>query len=220
MRLFLHMPKCGGVSVKSLLETHLGSRLTLDYESYGALAPSSRESQIANVLHHPVSVGEGEIIYGHFYPVKYFGRAHHPNYKIVTILREPLERLISHYFYWKRTKHPSHYVYKKFETESWTLENFIMSEDLRNFYCQFFSFFPLQRFDYIGVYERLEWSVHQCLEALDLEIQFNALPHLNSSGDIQERRGLLSESFISEARDFHSKDYIIYNRIYNRSPVI
>lgn len=213
MRLFLHMPKCGGVSVRRLLESHLSSRLTIDYMSYGTLDPSSRRNEINKALEHPKNVGEDQVIYGHFYPVKYFGRTLNQNYKIVTILRDPIERLVSHYFYWKRTEHPDHYVYRKFRAESWTLEQFIMSEDLKNFYAQFLTDFPLKRFDYIGVYERLEESVRECLRALDLKIDFHTLPHLNSNKNHEKSQVLLSNSFLREAQEFHAWDYSVYNMI-------
>lgn len=89
--LSLHVPKCGGQSMRALLELWFGSRLLFHYKSH----------QAPPVLH----VVEGAVcIHGHFNNERGFGATKsYPHIsQYITVLRSPLEMATSNYFYWKR----------------------------------------------------------------------------------------------------------------------
>ena len=78
MRLFLHMPKCAGSSIKKLLELNNKDLLILDYESFFTEPKTERDKKILQCLEQPEILNTEKIVYGHFFPVKYIGKAVHP----------------------------------------------------------------------------------------------------------------------------------------------
>ncbi|MFT6166287.1 MAG: hypothetical protein ACJAV5_000907 [Vicingaceae bacterium] len=68
----------------------------------------------------------------------------HSNAKILTILRDPIDRIISHYFYIKTYK--GHFLHKKIIEDSISLKDYCslnLSNDLENQYIVHFSKLPL-----------------------------------------------------------------------------
>ena len=61
-----------------------------------------------------------------------------PRQVLVTVLRDALERLASHYSYWKSVELPGHFLWKWMIAEDWTFAEFAMSNEMRNFYSQYF----------------------------------------------------------------------------------
>lgn len=213
VRLFVHMPKCAGTSVKQVLEADMAergesARLIFDYDSYIKIPGSQRVDRILKDLDDPVEVPDDALVYGHFFPVKYIGAQRLDDLRLVTILRDPLDRLISHYHFWKSGDFSDHYLWRKMKDSEWTLEDFILCDEMRNFYSQYFSQVPLQFFSYIGIYEDLDRSVASCLSALGIDTDTVSTPHLNVTGLTQSNE--LSDRIVALARELHSQDYLIY----------
>lgn len=205
------MPKCAGASIKEVLEKqcHTPNNLLFDYDSYFRIPKWDRDQKILHSLENPTIVDNSCIVYGHFFPVKYIGDAKPNNLIMVTILRDPLSRLISHYHFWNSGDFSDHYLWRKMKENSWTLSQFIMSDEMRNFYSQYFSQCPLHFFSYIGIYENLKESTKHCFSMLGLNEDLSSVPHLNKTKNKQSDD--LSHNFLKEAKDFHSEDYLIYN---------
>lgn len=209
MRLFLHMPKCAGTSIKRMLETEIIEQVAFDYDSYFKIPESERSEKIRQSLDSPIKCIGKEIVYGHFFPVKYIGNTKPANLRLVTILRDPIERLISHYNFWNSGIFSDHYLWAKMKRENWKLKDFIMREEMRNFYSQYLTQIPLQFFSYIGIYENLTESVEMCLSTLGLKLRNTIPPHLNKTEFNQKSE--LTNDFIEEAKKFHFHDYVIYD---------
>jgi hypothetical protein len=208
MRLFLHMPKCAGTSIKRILETLKSEKIFFDYESFFKIPKSKRSEKILNSFNNPTRINENEIVFGHFFPIKYIGDKIPINFKLVTILRDPIERLISHYYYWNKGDFSHHYLWRKMRQNNWTLSQFIMCSEIQNLYDQYFCQCPLQFFSYIGIYENLVESTQKCLSSIGLSGNFTDIPHYNITSNKLSLE--LSDSFIKEAQDFHALDYLIY----------
>ena len=209
MRLFLHMPKCAGSSIKPLLETHCANEIILDYDNFFKIPKYERAQKVLNWLNHPTFVSKNHFVFGHFFPIKYIGDKSPADLQLVTILREPLERLISHYYFWNNGDYSDHYLWRKMKENKWTLSQFIMSDEMQNFYDQYMWHCPLKFFSYIGIYENLVESTRKCLQNIGLSVDFTDIPHINSTPN--RLSGKLQDSFIKEALEFHKKDYLIYN---------
>jgi len=81
--LSVHIPKTGGITLFNLLEQRFGKGLLADY-------PDRHEMEGCTDL--------VEAIHGHFEIADYLKRS--PGARIITFLREPLDRALSHYYYW------------------------------------------------------------------------------------------------------------------------
>jgi len=93
----LHVAKCAGQSFRRLLEQWFGDNFFIHYfQQYNQFPPK-------HVLR------PGICIHGHFNHVKRRGvQDYYPEAEqFITVLRDPLEAAISHYFYWKTKVRPT-----------------------------------------------------------------------------------------------------------------
>jgi len=213
LRLFVHLPKCAGTSVRSVVENALDQTgenpvLVLDYDSHFKIPGSQRVARILRDLSDPVEVSIDALVYGHFFPIKYIGAQKPHDLRLVTILRDPLDRLISHFNFWNNGDFSDHYLWRKMKYHRWTVEDFILCDEMRNFYSQYFSLTPLQFFSYIGIYEDLDRSVNNCLLALGIDADPVSTPHLNIT-EVKHSRDL-SSRFVALAMEIHAQDYLVY----------
>lgn len=99
---FFHTPKCGGTSVHTWLATAFGGPAGLDpiaaeaaARNIGATGLEFREALLA----YFVQRRDARFISGHY---SYSGRAfagHEDEFDLITILRNPIDRLLSQYYY-------------------------------------------------------------------------------------------------------------------------
>ena len=96
---FIHIPKAAGTSTQKIFSTWFGTGLLKHYyDEYSGTMPQKYD---INQIHSPETP---VVVYGHFNRLRYFGVEHYyPNaQQFITILRDPLEATISHYFYSKK----------------------------------------------------------------------------------------------------------------------
>ncbi len=84
---FVHIPKCAGTAIRKLLEKTYGRDSLVGV--YDVVAHQNKREYIES----------GKVIYGHF-GTEYYRDYSGPKFT-VTVLRDPVDRLVSHYSYWK-----------------------------------------------------------------------------------------------------------------------
>ena len=206
--LFLHMPKCAGSSILNLLESSFPNRVERSYNSYFRMPLLERTKIIAEVLENPVAVASGTIVYGHFLPIKHLGKMLDQSLKLTTILRDPLERMRSHYIYWNAGIF-EHYLWQKMKTLNWSFNEFAFCPEMQNFYSQYSVHVPIERYNYIGLYENLDVSVRQCFTTLNLHLPIDAvLPHTNAS--LKHAHDGIVDIDSDKFKQWHCEDYAFY----------
>gem|GEM_PF-378007 len=160
MLISLHLPKTGGVSFRRALEKVFGNRLRIDYGDLPINTPVLKRRCLAllKCAWNPLLFATArkiDCIHGHFLPLKYRLLR---DAAFITWLRDPVERVASHYYFWKRSYDPKNLpsLHKKMLRENWSLERFCLGPEVRNFYSQFLWGFPVERFDFIGITEHYE----------------------------------------------------------------
>jgi hypothetical protein len=153
----LHLPKTAGSSFGLALKEHFGDNLLRDYDDFPMAKPAFERNKQAilsglNIAQFPPV--DAMCIHGHFLPIKYLLLGSRMNLKFITWMRNPVDRLISHFYFWQRTYNPSEDPlphHRKIIEEGWTLEQFCFSPEYRNFYTQYLWGFPIEAFDFIGL---------------------------------------------------------------------
>jgi len=157
----VHFPKTAGTSFGLALRQCYGDGLQEDYAMLALNTPRVRREwdAIRSGLATRFEGGPPAAIHGHFLPLKYRIALRNRPTRYVTWLRHPVERLLSHYYFWQRTcaaATPAQPLRYRVAREQWSLERFCLAPQLRNLYSQYLWGFPPSRFDFIGITERYE----------------------------------------------------------------
>jgi hypothetical protein len=219
MIISLHTPKAGGSSFKKILEDEFQDSFLSDYKDKPINNGIEKRisdvekyrKKIKYIYAYYYDIKGVKCIHGHFLPFKYDYYLNKPNVKFITWLREPLERLASHYYYWFRSydKRKSGDLHRKVVENKWTFEQFAFSEEMKNFYKQFLYNFNIEDFDFIGITEFFEEDLNYFFENyLNKKISFVPNNNINANKIGEYYNDPL---LINELRDFHSLDYVIYN---------
>lgn len=124
--IFLHIPKTAGTSLQALIRQQFRPGLVFETD------PSDPRKTMREFPGLPESDREKyRVILGHLW----FGlhRAIPRPSTYITVLRHPVERIISHYYYVKRT--PGHYLYREVTEKNLGLEAYVaggLSTELNN----------------------------------------------------------------------------------------
>ena len=223
--LFLHMPKCAGSSMRKVLKQKFKNNYIKDYQTFHKLTKEEQNKFILDSIESPKTVNKDAFVFGHFYPVKYLGKDNFNKneFRLITFLRDPLERLASHYSFWTNSQ-KNHYLWRKMTNENWTFKEFCLSEEMKNFYSQYLIHVPISNFDFVGTHENIKKDWERLCKIL--EIQFVELPKINSTPNKTIRTLLkktpqqllknLSIQDKHEIEEFHSVDIDLYEKIRNR----
>lgn len=141
--LSVHLPKSGGTSVRGSLERQFGQRALFDY-GRGPLGPDRD-------LVEP-GLPEGiDLVHGHFRPARY--EAVQDAFRF-TFLRQPVDLLLSFYFFWRTMPHQGLALHRRFLDEQPALEDFATWAPIQRLSSEtFFGGYDMARFDFIGFHE-------------------------------------------------------------------
>lgn len=162
--IFVHIPKTAGTSLSTaIMERMGGENMHRMGDKVGAKSYLQRNlaAVAQGVRQRPLQV---PIYFGHFMAGKWArfnGWEFSPRAGCIyaTMLREPLQRALSHFHFWKRTDVSGHQVWERFTREKWSLERFLIAPELRNLQSRFLWRFPLHRFHVVGLAEHYAESV-------------------------------------------------------------
>lgn len=214
----LHNPKTGGSSFKDLLQSHFKSRFKGDYHDIPINKSIEKRSKEAEqfrikykyILRFLYRTRQIKCIHGHFLPYKYNCLNNNKDVLFVTWLRDPIDRIASHYYYWQRSYNTkSAPLHKKVVENNWSLEEFAFSKEMKNIYDQFLWRFPKERFEFIGITEHFEqdliYFASRYLGVNDIE------PARININEKKDRPYFNDKKIVEELKNFHSRDYLIYN---------
>lgn len=205
--IFLHIPKTAGTSVRDVFKGWFGDRMRPHYPGGPGGQDLVRAHQALVQTQQPPPV-----LYGHFNGR--IGRGVSTDFpqvrQLITILRDPLEQVLSGYFYVKQ-RHPTPEGYPAWASPD--LETHILNPALT-----FRNHFPAElsrdnykdileeRFIEIGLTEQLDLSLARIAQALGKPFDTGSLPWLNKALRDQDVPEDLRARFI----ETHALDYEIY----------
>ncbi len=226
--LFEHIPKCGGTSTRKYLERHYAKGAT-----YTVYAHGEDEQRAFKGMQAPQRHGY-DLIIGH--------GAHrlldHAAADLVTatVLRRPVERIISHYFH--AVEKPDHYLHEPVTSRGLSLADYAasgLSDELRNdMVCRFLGIGPdeaeqnpqrsvnaawdllRQRYQIVGVVERLD----PAMEAIRAAAGLNGIWSGERRNSAKGRRpaGAISDADRRVIEEHNALDMELYRRVAEIAP--
>lgn len=190
-----HMQKSAGVAfMHNLYEIGLNKNsLYYDKEDHRNLYLHRFRGDNINIV-YPENYNQHKIICGHFHASKYM----HTNRDMITWVRDPVERAISHYFYYKMDKaYPNILDYAK---DFHNYETYILDCDL-------------SRFKFIGIAERLDDSLKRFLVEFNIDTNKDLLKLTPKKTNINIGKPEINIEIKEEMKQFFKDDYALYERI-------
>lgn len=214
MLIAVHVSKTAGASFRLWLEGVYGAEnIFRDYVDK-LTDPSSpmhrdRACFLAEAARRPAPPGKN-VIYGHFWIKKY---EHLPGQRIA-FLREPIDRAMSHYFFWKKLTPPRHSFHEQVKAPDFSFERFIAHPFIARFYTGlWFADVRMKDFTFIGDFARHESEMDRLERVLGRSgprVAKNANPH---AGYAEQRTRLIEDSrLMAKARELMADDIRFYER--------
>ncbi len=124
--IFLHIPKTAGTSLQQLINRQFSTKLVYELDNRDARKSMEIFQNIPNEEKKQYKVVLGHMWFGlhNFMP---------QSSTYITILREPIDRVISHYYFVNRR--PDHYLYETVKSKNLTLKQYVetkLSTELNN----------------------------------------------------------------------------------------
>lgn len=204
----VHIPKTGGGSLEQILRGAYGNSLQLDY-TYAA-------ESIADIPE------DTRAVHGHIRASTY--RTAFPKAKMITFLREPIDRLRSHFFFWRAAYETFDEIARSnplaravFHKEVGFYE-FAQHHQMRNHVSRAFLDVDIEKeFYFVGLFEHFREEL-KALQGM-LGTSENHTPHVRKTSEYAKENAEL----LAEYRDFkieteerkniissHHEDYALY----------
>jgi len=219
MLISVHLPKTAGTSFRKSLESFFGERLFKDYGDRPINTPPCRRYLRAawrSVRNWGKDFGAIDCVHGHFLPLKYLSLRFSRKARFVTWMRDPAERLVSHYYFFQRKYTPEAVsrLQRKMVEEQWSLEQFCLCPELRNFYCQFMWGVTFSSFDFIGIVEHYDDDIAYFAR----EFLGGSIPAFQENVNAaRQRQGYALEPELrARIERYHAKDFALYRRALER----
>jgi len=144
----IHIPKTGGSTFREFLILAYGKKLLLDHVDKPELEQTG----------NPIKVNPyTRIIHGHFVADKYDKL--YPRARLVTLLRDPIERIASHYFFWLRSPDADNPICQRMIKEKLKIEEFAEMPEIINIQSRMCRNKRARDFTYIGIMEDYDKSI-------------------------------------------------------------
>lgn len=201
--LSIHIPKTAGVSVRNILKEHFGPGFVLAYwqvtDAWGRVLPEVPAT--------------ARCVHGHFEADRFAGRF--PRARLLTWVRDPVERVVSSYYHRLRDPDWQHPVCHELHSKKLSLVEYAALPLVRNEMAHFFGGRKPEEFFFIGVVEEFERSLAHLTRLL--EIRAAPVRHDNVNPDKKTARYELDPAIRREIGALNEKDTELYGQCLDRS---
>ena len=205
----VHTPKAGGTSLSKILSEAFGAAYLGDYKDDPADPLSERNINPSAYFARNRMLPDGvDCIHGHFHP----GQFRADDVFLFTILRHPIDNIVSIYSFWKAHTDSTSALHAYFLAKKLSVLEMAQLPLLCFLYsASYFGGFDMARFDLIGRHE----CRRDALAALGerMGIALDATAHENATPPSSEREELLSDERLRTAlKDILAEDIRFYER--------
>jgi len=187
----MHIPKTAGTTFKSYLYSAYNNDVIVT--STKPLFTRCDELSNRDKLH--LNTFNEHVVHGHF---TFDEIEYNKEYFYITWLRDPVERVISHYFFWKNKPDINmHPIEKKIKYENLSLSEFAEIPCMRNIGLYFLGKEGVRKMNFIGITELFDESMQ--LLSKQLKNEFSMI-------NIEKQRVNTQKEFVSDYLRKHIKD--------------
>ena len=209
----LHLPKTAGTSFAEALRRAYGEGCRIEYVDQPMQRARWRRrwDALARAVVARRGLASVSCVHGHFLPTKYRLAVGARPVRYVTWLRDPVERLASHYHYWRRDyagDDPTQPLRNRMLDEDWTFERFALGAEMRDLYHEYLWGFDPARFDFIGITERYEQDLARFAQTFGSGGAFVANVRVNP--DRCEERYPIEAALRARIEAHHARDAALY----------
>lgn len=195
----IHIPKTAGTSLTKILKQQYPDAIELLYHNDLKKNEQMWKGFKIKLKHRGISC-----IHGHV-PANNILRQYYPEAKIITWMRDPIDRMISTYNFYKKMPIHHNKVHEKFITKNWSLLD--LAKVLGHETQSYFGDFKPEDFDFIG------FTIHQqhSLEALShlMNWQYTAA---NVYENVNPKKVAFSDDIKEQLSDILKEEIELYNK--------
>jgi hypothetical protein len=174
-------------------------------------ASSYKASQERNHIQIEDLPHDFDVIHGHFEATRFNEVAQDPFMSIV--LRDPLDRMISHYVNWRRREGKTYQRTEIAFDPEMSFKDFAMLPEMTNFQAQAIRGMHLEDFDLVGTTENMERFTQEYFIRRDLVGATPQLPDFNRTLLSPSHKSLgIDDKFIKVFRENNAYDYQLHSR--------
>lgn len=233
--IIVHVPKCGGMSLRRTLDAQAKDNDWLDLHLYSephlmpagsnphpreALSAKQWQDEIVPLLDGPFEGGKTHCILGHVPISRFLPWAGKPGIKFATIIRDPVERLLSHYYWWQAWPDKQHPVAQRLAEYGYSAVEFACQPEMKNVIAYFLGALPPDRWDCIGHLDGTEdgysWHVYNLLAAMIGFLPPARPDHANRNDGRTIPTYPLSPEIKAAIREQNLHDYSLYSLLLDR----
>ena len=204
--IYVHFPKAAGTALVQSLRSHYGESALPDYSH----SPPDSWS------HDPPAPGpEVRAVFGHFHANRY--AAYSEAFRF-TILREPVDNLISIYYFWRNYPPSTYPAHERFLAEKPTILEFAEYPELRRLASSgYFGGVDIGDLDFVGFFERRKDDLSKLSALLGFKLDSELTINRTSSEFDLERARLKEDTRTRQLlRELLADDVSFYERACDR----
>jgi hypothetical protein len=221
----MHIPKTGGNTFKAHLKAIFGDdicyRYTDQFKFVDVYSPTPmvqfhRAMTILklNLTTHTRLRPTDRCVHGHLRAETYLNMF--PDGFAITWLREPLERLVSQYYYWKRHPYRDHTICNMLRKLNLSLRQFAEIEVMRNLQCRYFNTLGVEDLWFVGITEQYRACLDHFGRLLDVDLK-NASPQNTNPMKGVQRSYEIDSATRARIVALNSRDYRLYEQAVERA---
>ena len=199
----VHTPKAAGTSIRKILSDAFGDTFVADYRDDPADPLSERHLNPPRYFARNPVLAEGvNCIHGHFHP----GQFRLDDEFLFTILRHPIDNVISIYTFWKSDRSNPTGLHAYFLANELDVLQLAQLPLIRHLYSySYFGGFDMERFDAIGRHENRRSALAAVSDGIGIPIDFAAQENVTPSSPEREEL-LLNRGVLDALQDILADD--------------
>lgn len=202
----IHIPKTAGTSLLNVLQKKYSPneiRMIKRKELTGNLI--ERESVI---IKHLISK-EHKILHGHLhYKEIDFVLKMNKEVKIITFIRNPIDRVISNYLFFKQRIIEGKINKSELSRKNETLMEYARLEESQNRQSKFLDGLDLEKIYFLGIMENFSEDIKTLCKGLDIYLR--EIPKLNKNKHFETGDLKVTEAEVQEIKSLNQKDLLLY----------